>query len=324
MKTLEQLKELASKCLDGRDFNRLAKFIPYNMIKDFGMEPNEEYNNEERWNSTVVEFTRENVLKQLEEDVRFGFEKALNQRGISASLMFECVMMWNYILEEGLEDWDEDDYGFYGLPLFKATAVKYGWDNPIGEDSGRERNIALSDLESQIREVLKRCLSYKIVEEVPVIKYQLETNCTFSYDKNGNIVPNPSKEWTGGDENGKWRDGTSRLDALNTQPFGFSVYAKPFLKRVIEYGNGETKVEYGRLNTEKGTYAHWLNCVTSISYNRYKQVMEVECNECTSKLFVDIIKSICKISEQVKGFINPEQIKAIAESNEPILLLSNN
>lgn len=34
----------------------------------------------------------------------------------------------------------------------------------------------------------------------------------FSYDKNGNIVPNPSKEWTGGDENGKWRDGTSRLN----------------------------------------------------------------------------------------------------------------
>lgn len=99
----------------------------------------EELEKEGKWNSTVVEFTRENVLKQLEEDVRFGFEKALNQRGISASLMFECVMMWNYILEEGLEDWDEDDYGFYGLPLFKATAVKYGWDNPIGEDSGRER-----------------------------------------------------------------------------------------------------------------------------------------------------------------------------------------
>ncbi|UVX71227.1 MAG: hypothetical protein [Bacteriophage sp.] len=179
-------------------------------------------------------------------------------------------------------------------------------------------------MESQIREVLKRCLNYKIVEEVPVIKYQLETNCTFSYDKNGNIVPNPSKEWTGGDENGEWRDGTSRLDALNAQPFGFSVYAKPFLKRVIEYGNGETKVEYSRLNTEKGTYAHWLNCVTNISYNRYKQVMEVECNECTSKLFVDMIKSICNISEQVKSFINPEQIKAIAGSNEPILLLSNN
>lgn len=76
--------------------------------------------------------------------------------------------------------------------------------NRLGNE-GYFNSIALSDLESQIREVLKRCLSYKIVEEVPVIKYQLETNCMFSYDKNGNIVSNPSKEWTGGDENGKGR-----------------------------------------------------------------------------------------------------------------------
>ena len=26
----------------------------------------------------------------------------------------------------------------YGLPLFKATAVKYGWENPIGYDNGEE------------------------------------------------------------------------------------------------------------------------------------------------------------------------------------------
>lgn len=39
MKTLEELKGLTSKCLDGRDFNILAKFIPYNMIKDFGISP---------------------------------------------------------------------------------------------------------------------------------------------------------------------------------------------------------------------------------------------------------------------------------------------
>lgn len=195
--------------------------------------------------------------------------------------------------------------------------------NRLGNE-GYFNSTSLSDLESQIRKVLKRCLSYKIVEEVPVIKYQLETLCLFAYDKNGDIVPNPSVEWTGNYENGEWRDGTSCLDALNAEPFGFSIYAKPFLKRVIEYGNGEKKVEYDRLNAEKGTYTHWLNCVAGMSYNRYKPVMEVECNECTSKLFVDMIKSICKISEQVKSFINPEQIKAIAESNESLLSLSNN
>lgn len=102
--------------------------------------------------------------------------------------------------------------------------------NRLGNE-GYFNSIALSDLESQIREVLKRCLSCKIVEEVSIIKYQLETTCMFSYDKNGDIAPNTSKEWTGGDENGEWRYGTSRLHALNARPFGFSVYAKPFLKK---------------------------------------------------------------------------------------------
>lgn len=138
MKTLEQLKGLTSRCVDGRDFYRLAKFIPYNILNEFGIEPKEEYDNEEKWNETKVEFTRENILKQLEKDVAFGFEKALDKRGISSSLMFECVRLWNYILEEGLGDWSESNYAMYGLPLFKATAVKYGWDNPIGEDDGNE------------------------------------------------------------------------------------------------------------------------------------------------------------------------------------------
>lgn len=138
MKTLEQLKGLTSNCIDGRDFGRLSNFIPYNMLNEFGIEPEEEYDNEEKWNEHIVEFTRENILKQLEKDVAFGFEKALDKRGISSSLMFECVRLWNYILEEGLEDWSVSNYAMYGLPLFKATAVKYGWDNPIGEDNGDE------------------------------------------------------------------------------------------------------------------------------------------------------------------------------------------
>lgn len=98
MKTLEQLKGLTSRCLDGRDFSRLSNFIPYNMLKDFGIELKEEYNNEEKWNEHVIEFTRENILKQLKRDVEFGFEKALNQRGISSGLMFNCVMPWNYTI----------------------------------------------------------------------------------------------------------------------------------------------------------------------------------------------------------------------------------
>ena len=139
MKTLEQIaQEYKDNTLDGRQTNRLSQFIPFNQLKDFGITPKEEYNSEEKWNESIIPFTKENVLKQLKEDVEFGFEKALNQRCISSSLMFEVVRFWNWVLEEGLEDWDEDNYAMYGLPLFKATAVKYGWDNPIGDDNGDE------------------------------------------------------------------------------------------------------------------------------------------------------------------------------------------
>lgn len=141
MKTLEEIaKNYKSNTLDGRDLNRLAQFIPFDLLHEFGLEPTEAYNTPEKWNKIIKPFTRENVLKQLEDDVAFGFDKALNKRGISAGLMYECVRMWNMILEEGLEDFDS--YAQYGLPLFKATAVKYGFDNPIGEDEGTESKYA--------------------------------------------------------------------------------------------------------------------------------------------------------------------------------------
>lgn len=50
--------------------------------------------------------------------------------------MFDVVKEWLFILEDPLKYFD--DYSMYGLPLFKAVAVKYGFDNPIGEDDGSE------------------------------------------------------------------------------------------------------------------------------------------------------------------------------------------
>ena len=138
MKTLEQLRGYQSQCIDGRDLNRLAQFIPEDQLHFFGMSVQEGKEGQHKHK----EWTRENILEQLKEDVAFGFEKALNQRGISSSMMFMVVKMWNWILEEGLENYDEDDYAQYGLPLFKASAVKYGFPNEIGDDSGSEDKYA--------------------------------------------------------------------------------------------------------------------------------------------------------------------------------------
>lgn len=131
MKTLNQIAtEYKSETIDGRDLDRLINFIPESRLPEFGMELREEYVGKHEHK----DFTREAVLSQLKDDVAFGFEKALNKRGISSCTMYQVVSMWNWILEDGLEVFD--DYANYGLPLFKATAVKYGFDNPIGDDTG--------------------------------------------------------------------------------------------------------------------------------------------------------------------------------------------
>lgn len=133
MKTLDQvLSTYKAKCLDERDTARLASFVPEDRLKEIGFSVKE--GNEGQY--SYREWTRENILAQLKEDVAFGFEKALDKRGISSSFMFSVVQMWNWILEEGLEDFEE--YAMYGLPLFKATALKYGFENPIGDNDGSE------------------------------------------------------------------------------------------------------------------------------------------------------------------------------------------
>jgi len=141
MKSVQQvIDSYKSETLDGRDLSRLAEFLTFDQAKEMGILKDDATPDD--WGETK-EFTRENILEQLKEDVEFGFEKALNQRGISAGLMYSVVQMWNWILEDGLENFD--DYAQYGLPLFKATAEKYGFDNPIGEKVGDENEFSCDE-----------------------------------------------------------------------------------------------------------------------------------------------------------------------------------
>ena len=135
MKTIEKIiknYENYETSIEDRFGRRLCQFLTREQMVKIGFELGGNVNH------IPKEWTRENIINQLKSDVEFGFEKALDKRGISSSLMFSVVMSWNKVLEEGLEDWDEDNYRYYGLPLFKATALKYGFDNPIGDDYGDE------------------------------------------------------------------------------------------------------------------------------------------------------------------------------------------
>ncbi len=124
MKTLEWVKENLNNMetsLDSRLGRRLCEFIPKEEMEKLGyvFEENETYP------ETIKSWTEENVLAQLREDLEFGIEKATHHRGISASLMWEVCMAWCMILENGLDEAYEDEYGWYGDKLFSAIDQKY-------------------------------------------------------------------------------------------------------------------------------------------------------------------------------------------------------
>jgi hypothetical protein len=110
--------------MDGRDIDRLADYIPEDRLSEMGVTLKDEY----RGKHKARALSREEALDRLKSDLAFAFEKAIDQRGISASCMYHVVLMWNWVLDEGLESFN--DYGEYGLPLLKATAAKYGFPDP--------------------------------------------------------------------------------------------------------------------------------------------------------------------------------------------------
>lgn len=135
MKTLEQIFNYkgGDNCnvIDGRDKSRLLDFVPVSDWAKLGFAPKE--------NATLVAplpFTEENVKAALARDLDFAFDKALGQRGISASLMWDVIKMWMWVLDDELQNCNH--YCEYGLPLFAAVARKYQLPCPIGEDVGNE------------------------------------------------------------------------------------------------------------------------------------------------------------------------------------------
>ena len=107
------------KFLDTRWTTRMMRFMPYEELEKYGYKLSEGIDP-----STYKpkEWTEENLMDQLKEDVDFAIYKATSHRGISASLMNDVLKSWCIVLENGLEN---TEYGWYGDKLIKALNEKY-------------------------------------------------------------------------------------------------------------------------------------------------------------------------------------------------------
>ena len=133
MKTLDYVKAHIDEfeednVFDNRWTKRFLGFIPINEWGKYGFR----YTGDNPEEMKPKEWNEENILAQLKQDVEFGYEKAMGERGISAELMALVVNAWCKILENEL-NLDGND-GWYHIKQFTIVAEYYGWDLEDGAE----------------------------------------------------------------------------------------------------------------------------------------------------------------------------------------------
>ena len=105
--------------LDDRFGRRLVQFLTDEQVEKIGFKIKDEFKGKRE----IKEWTEENIIAHLAGDLRFGWEKCCDERGISSELMANVVKTWCKVLENGLEN---ISYGWYGDNVFKTVAQRYG------------------------------------------------------------------------------------------------------------------------------------------------------------------------------------------------------
>lgn len=106
---LENYKKYETSFPDDRFGRRFCKFLTKEEMETIG------FRLQEGIEHNPLEWTFKNIVLQLKDDAEFGLLKAQNERGISASLMYEVCNSWCKIIDK--EDLVVPYYN-YGLDTF--------------------------------------------------------------------------------------------------------------------------------------------------------------------------------------------------------------
>ena len=121
MKTLDEILQYESgpNCsgCDYRDLERLTAFFPEDELAPHGFKMTGGETHEQK------ELSEANILAELQSDLEFAIEKAENERGVSAALMWDVISMWLWVLDDDMMV-GEHYYG-YGLNVLLMVRTKY-------------------------------------------------------------------------------------------------------------------------------------------------------------------------------------------------------
>ena len=86
----------------------------------------------------------DSVLQEIHDYMEFAWDKANNNRGLSAGRSLMHMQAWLWLLGEDQAADDIDDYSHYGKPQLRAICEHYGWDWSFWDD-GRWTNDEMSE-----------------------------------------------------------------------------------------------------------------------------------------------------------------------------------
>lgn len=231
--------------------------------------------------------------------------------------------------------------GEFTTTIPKEVADKFlaaGVDLKVrGRAGGRPGYFSAStkqELLDNVGKIIADYTSRELVSEKIVIRYLVQTTCSYSKDPEGNIVPNCGFEWVK-TRDYKWMEGTIESNATHRKPFGLQIYAAVCNRQEYRYKSGKVKIEYDGISDmhdletadkKKRPNLYWLAglCSMAIPGGNYgdpdeSSVKEVDYDERVAGFFVELLKYICKVNESIKGKLEPETIKKMAHSNLKLL-----
>jgi hypothetical protein len=108
--------------LDALDYESATEFLTDEARADKSVK--------EDWKPNLT--SRESVLERMKDYLPFAFEKARNQRGLSAMRSLKHFTAWTWLagdrgLSEAIATYPGDDYG---LAMLGQIATHYGWAAP--------------------------------------------------------------------------------------------------------------------------------------------------------------------------------------------------
>ena len=168
---------------------------------------------------------------------------------------------------------------------------------------------SLRELEKKVEETADKYSKKKLIDEKIVIKYAVDTVCSYCKGISGKLYPNGRWEQDAeGHENGyHWMEGTKKNYSIS--PYSFEVAFELNKVKTWVFPNGEKSKEYLRLedtNTKDDELLHWLNSLCGLSPSSSSTVKEIEYTREIGLLFRDMVLFIFNINENILHIFGKE------------------